>query len=301
MTSTDPAHTRNHPIPPRKSKTAIDKLGEALRRSPEDSLLLVKLQELREEYSAPAAGAQEALRTLGVTDSGSRVKTDKTIIDKLLRNRSMRLSQMQDIAGVRIVRDMTLSEQSRLARQVHSSFAKAIVDDLRHGPHHGYRAVHVVAQVSAYPVEIQIRTDLQHLWAEAFEKLAGITGRGIQYGDVPEFIGPDGEPADLNPVAEMLRNAEVVRDLEAGIDQYERKSWMPSVAGRDYQEEPVLLAPAAHGESADTVVPIPDEKAAELRKHLEDLGVALTDGRSTLRNVLGELATIFDSWAAGDF
>lgn len=284
----------------RKSKTAIDKLGDALRESPDDPDVVAMLQELRAEYGAPAAGAQEALRTLGIPDSGSRVKTDKTIIDKLLRNRSMRLSQMQDIAGVRVVRDITLSEQSRLARQIHASFAKAIVDDLRHRPHHGYRAVHVIAQVSGYPVEIQVRTELQHFWAEAFEKLAGITGRGIQYGEVPAFIGADGQPADLNPVADMLSNAEFVRDLEAGLDQQRRKIWMPGLKGSDYQEEPVILGPTRAEESDLEGVPIPDEELARLRSSFEELGTELVAMRTTLRSVLADLATVFDKWAAGE-
>jgi hypothetical protein len=34
-----------------------------------------------------------------------------------------------------------------------------------------------------FPVEIQVRTRLQHEWAELFEKLADQLGRGIRYGE----------------------------------------------------------------------------------------------------------------------
>jgi hypothetical protein len=36
-----------------------------------------------------------------------------------------------------------------------------------------------------YPIEVQIRTEWQHLWAEWFERLADQYGRGIRYGEPP--------------------------------------------------------------------------------------------------------------------
>jgi hypothetical protein len=47
--------------------------------------------------------------------------------------------------------------------------------------------VHVIATVEGRPVEIQIRTRLQHQWANLFEKFADIVGRGIRYGEPPEM------------------------------------------------------------------------------------------------------------------
>ena len=57
--------------------------------------------------------------------------------------------------------------------------------DRRAEPMHGYRAVHVIVFPEDAPIEIQVRTEWQHEWAEFFEKLADRIGRGIRYGEPP--------------------------------------------------------------------------------------------------------------------
>lgn len=57
--------------------------------------------------------------------------------------------------------------------------------DRREDPSHGYRAVHVIAEISGKPVEIQVRTSLQHLWAELSEKLSDHRDPAIKYGGGP--------------------------------------------------------------------------------------------------------------------
>ncbi len=56
-----------------------------------------------------------------------------------------------------------------------------MVVDRRVKPSHGYRAVHVIASVSDKLVEIQIRSEVQHLWAELSEKRSDVSP-GIKYG-----------------------------------------------------------------------------------------------------------------------
>lgn len=87
----------------------------------------------------------------------SRLKTTNTIIDKLARQ-TTRLSKMQDIAGLRIVSDMTLTLQDELVKALQDGFPNAEVVDRRLRPSHGYRAVHFVPDVDGFPVEIQVRT-----------------------------------------------------------------------------------------------------------------------------------------------
>jgi hypothetical protein len=53
-------------------------------------------------------------------------------------------------------------------------------------PASGYRALHVVARIEGIPVEIQVRTRLQHVWAETFERVADRWGRQIRYGEPPD-------------------------------------------------------------------------------------------------------------------
>lgn len=57
--------------------------------------------------------------------------------------------------------------------------------DRRAEPSFGYRAVHVIVKVRGRPVEIQVRTRLQDLWAQIVERLADEWGRGIRYGEPP--------------------------------------------------------------------------------------------------------------------
>jgi ppGpp synthetase/RelA/SpoT-type nucleotidyltranferase len=43
----------------------------------------------------------------------------------------------------------------------------------------------VIPIVDGYPIEIQVRTLLQDLWAQTLERLADALGRGIRYGTEP--------------------------------------------------------------------------------------------------------------------
>ena len=53
------------------------------------------------------------LERLGL-QSTSRVKAPETIVAKLQRQPTLHLSRMQDIGGLRVVRDMTRMEQDEL-------------------------------------------------------------------------------------------------------------------------------------------------------------------------------------------
>jgi ppGpp synthetase/RelA/SpoT-type nucleotidyltranferase len=59
-----------------------------------------------------------------------------------------------------------------------SLFEHCVVFDRRKHPSHGYRAVHRVVRADALSVEIQVRTRLQHLWAEFSEKTSDALGSG---------------------------------------------------------------------------------------------------------------------------
>ncbi len=110
---------------------------------------------------------------------------------------------------MRIVSDCDRQEQDRLAEGLMHLFTKygnpppKLVDRRRH-PSHGYRAVHIIVYINGAPVEIQLRTKLQHEWADLFEKLADRVGRGIRYGEPPEHwrdkvVTPDVESVGTNP------------------------------------------------------------------------------------------------------
>ena len=46
--------------------------------------------------------------------------------------------------------------------------------------------MHIVTQAQGCRVEIQIRTQLQHYWAELIETFAGAWGRQVRYGEPPD-------------------------------------------------------------------------------------------------------------------
>ena len=168
------------------TKSQVNKLGERLRApGPPDDEDLALLQRFRERYSGPLRAAQESVRDHLHVETSARLKTINTIVEKLRRERT-RLAEMQDIAGLRIVSEMTLARQDEMVSSILLVYPGARVVDRRQEPSYGYRAVHVIPTVDGYPVEIQVRTKLQDLWAQAMEKLADEAGREIRYGAVPE-------------------------------------------------------------------------------------------------------------------
>ena len=99
------------------SKSKADRLGDRLRHADvPDVEDLQELQETIAEYDAPLAEAQRILRDAGFSPT-SRLKTELTTLEKLKRENN-RLSTIQDIAGIRIVRDMDLHEQDQVVDEV---------------------------------------------------------------------------------------------------------------------------------------------------------------------------------------
>lgn len=117
----------------------------------------------------------------------SRTKTHDTLLDKLRRTNGITLATMRDISGVRMVGDFLLAEQDVVAAHVGNVCGH--VDpkfvDRRKAPAAGYRALHVAVARGGISTEVQIRSELQAMWANMFERLADKWGRGIRYGEPP--------------------------------------------------------------------------------------------------------------------
>ena len=89
--------------------------------------------------------------------------------------------EVVDFAGRRVVcRD--LAEQDDLVRRVADNIPNCEVVDRRKVPSYGYRAVHVLVTVEGRTVELQVRTALQHDWAQVSELLADAFGQELKYG-----------------------------------------------------------------------------------------------------------------------
>lgn len=121
---------------------------------------------------------------------------------------------------------MDRDEQDDLVRRIVSLFDDEVrppkVVDRRYQPSYGYRAVHLIVFPASVPVEIQVRTRLQHEWANLFEKLADRIGRGIRYGEEParwlsreevEALGPHDKQEYEMAYQSRCRVLEMVGDL----------------------------------------------------------------------------------------
>jgi len=185
------------------TKSQIERLGVRLVRSnPPAAEDLAALHELLLSYGDALEEAVTTVqRSLGITPS-SRVKTTGTILEKLERYGGSWLKSIQDLAGMRIVGTFDRRGQDALVAQLVELFSDGKraprVVDRREEPSHGYRAVHVIVSVRSLPVEIQIRTPLQHEWADLFEKLADRIGRNIRYGEPPQHWLSEGERQALS-------------------------------------------------------------------------------------------------------
>lgn len=164
------------------SRTQIDKLGDHIRKSSvvsdEDR---AQLRQILAAHLEPMEVVQEQLQAILRVAVRARPKTEKSTIEKLRRN--PRLSTIQDLAGVRII----LSDSDPACAAVMARRAQRILGgrfhDRRKRPSHGYRALHLIVEQDGCWVEVQIRTRLQHRWAEIFEKLADVVGRQVRYGE----------------------------------------------------------------------------------------------------------------------
>lgn len=75
-----------------------------------------------------------------------------------------------------------IAAQDRTVQELRNVFSAATVIDRRVSSSHGYRAVHVVVGLDGQGIEVQVRTSLQHLWAEFSEKLSDLLDPRIKYG-----------------------------------------------------------------------------------------------------------------------
>ncbi|MGZ9261955.1 MAG: hypothetical protein ACXW6V_20990 [Candidatus Binatia bacterium] len=163
------------------SKTQIDRLGDRLKTGfPSDDDLRL-LDEYRLSFGAAYNLVIRTIREkLHLEPTGRPAKSTSSIADKL-RRESIRLSQVQDIAGCRVIVADVFVQDLTIAT-LRETFPNIRVMDRRMNPSHGYRAVHLIVTTQGASVEIQVRTSLQQLWAELSERLADVVDSNIKYG-----------------------------------------------------------------------------------------------------------------------
>jgi putative GTP pyrophosphokinase len=189
------------------SKTQIDRLGDRLKRGHIEAADVRLLDEYRRSFGDAYDAVISSIRQqLALEPTGRRAKSTGAIVDKL-RRESIRLSQIQDIAGCRLVVS-DLAEQDRVVTSLETSFDNVDIVDRRDKPSHGYRAVHVIVCVNDKTVEVQVRSRLQHLWAELSERLADVSDPALKYG-----AGDPGMRQLLSDLSRMVEQTEQRHDL----------------------------------------------------------------------------------------
>jgi ppGpp synthetase/RelA/SpoT-type nucleotidyltranferase len=120
-----------------------------------------------------------------------RLKRARSMLSKLQKEASMRLTQMQDIGGCRAV-VTTIDEVYALREQYRKSKSLHVLvneDDYIATPKpSGYRSLHLVyrfqsrghSQYNKLMFEVQLRTITQHAWATAVETVGAVIGQALK-------------------------------------------------------------------------------------------------------------------------
>jgi putative GTP pyrophosphokinase len=163
------------------SKSQIDRLGDRLRKGLASYDDIVLLDEYRRSFESAVADVAKVLTVEANLNAVARPAKSTLSITQKLRRESIRLSQMQDIAGFRIVLKHA-AIQDFFARTADVVFDSVEVIDRRANPSFGYRAVHLIVTTCERMIEVQIRSEPQHLWAQLSEAYADRFGAEIKYG-----------------------------------------------------------------------------------------------------------------------
>lgn len=116
-----------------------------------------------------------------------RLKRVPTIAGKLAREEGMRLTQMEDVGGVRAVLP-TQAAAYRVAQRLRKNWTITRFRDYVTQPKpDGYRALHLVNRNRGRLIEVQLRTPLQDAWGNAVED-ATQRFPGIKTGGGPTVL-----------------------------------------------------------------------------------------------------------------
>jgi ppGpp synthetase/RelA/SpoT-type nucleotidyltranferase len=182
------------------SRTEVDRSGRVLLNRDSSSVDLEKALDLlanwRSAHAFPLNTITMDLRQkVNRVDSKAlvvqRLKRTRSILAKLVKEPSMRLTQMQDIGGCRAVVESIAQvyKLQQLYKKSRSHHELVGEDDYITAPKpSGYRSLHLVYRFKSRSrpeydkllVEIQLRTRTQHAWATAVETVGVVIGQALK-------------------------------------------------------------------------------------------------------------------------
>jgi ppGpp synthetase/RelA/SpoT-type nucleotidyltranferase len=188
-----PLHTRNQ----------VDNAGEIFIDDDASVADLIEpwkiLNNWRASHAYPLNALQIWLRRIATSVDekavvSQRLKRLESIERKLVRFKTLQLSQMQDIAGCRAIVSKVehvhlVMEKFEKSRSKH--IRKNCKDYIKEPKPDGYRGIHLIYQFTGsektaaynkHRVEIQIRTREQHAWATAVEAVGTVLGQDLKSG-----------------------------------------------------------------------------------------------------------------------
>ncbi|MFN2582002.1 MAG: RelA/SpoT domain-containing protein [Candidatus Dormibacteria bacterium] len=157
----------------------------------------------RAVHAYPLTKATMGLRSVVTTEGcklevSQRLKRMTTILDKLMREPTMQLANMQDIGGCRAVL-ASIPKLRRVEQRLKKNRTPIRYNDYITTPRaSGYRAVHVVVAYDdsagqQRAIEVQLRTKAMHEWAIVVERLSGRLRNDLKSGRGPapvlEWLG----------------------------------------------------------------------------------------------------------------
>lgn len=182
------------------SRAVVDRSGRILldKEAPQDATdnALDVLANWRSSHAFPLNTItmdlrQRVNRVLPTALVVQRLKRTRSILAKLSKESSMRLTQMQDIGGCRAVVETVdevfqLRDAYRRSKSLHEFVSED--DYIRCPKISGYRSLHLVYRFKSrsHPeydkllFEIQLRTKLQHAWATAVETVGAVIGQALK-------------------------------------------------------------------------------------------------------------------------
>jgi ppGpp synthetase/RelA/SpoT-type nucleotidyltranferase len=176
------------------TKTQINKAGKALSKqekadpvAKQQALTLLLLY--RATHQVPLTKATMGLRSRVATAKCARVEVSQrlkripTILDKLNREPTMKLANMQDIGGCRAIL-ADIDEVRRVQKRLRQRTLK-LYDYIVAPKDSGYRGIHVIVEYDGRLTEVQLRTRLMHQWAYTVERLSGRLGVDLKAGQGP--------------------------------------------------------------------------------------------------------------------